>query len=688
MVPTSDLAAATSATYGGRFEAGLVGVACEMAQADIASNYATVFTLLGLTAVYACDRFDVVDCDPGEFRALLRDTASWYDPATWRRWGMTSVVLRPHGEPLPVATNWGATFGLSVTPLDLRGGTGCWAWPDVLAAVAEGADPDRIELIRVFTILPVGTQPGLQPLRLPTGRLVDLTREDLGQVLIAERARIKHTGPAWLGALLKAVANALCYGGLARTDPRSFTDTVTTVAYGPSGQRLATSTRTPETPGPHQFLPAAAAVCAGARLLIAMIRRDVGDAHGVVAAVHADSFTVPCSIGGGWLTVPGTDEKLRILAVGELTDILDRFRPLGVTFGWEVSPSEVPSVGLVVAVNRVLVAQPDSAGGWTVVRSSDSGLGGHLADPSDTPGGRQDDGRWAWTAQIEAALFPSAVATSESDRGLTGDRSALPSWCTRPVIRRYTASSYTRLAQLRADSGDPTLGPFARYLRAGTAIPGGPVAIGPWPHAASWGDADWRLAGNRIGLDTHGPDGITPVTTPARGSRIAVESLHSYLATWATPTDPKTTGPRRGHRTPRPVHSAPGHVDVVGRDGTELLTADHDPTGRSVTDATLVYGTDTSETDPLRAQVRTHGIRRVAQHAELPYETVRAWTTGAATGPATLAAILDTLTVLAAQPDRTCRLPGCTRPARRRSPWCGDTHKKAGNRRTQRQDQS
>lgn len=293
-IPVADLGAAASATFGGLFRANVVGVVAPMVLIDIASTYPTMFSLLDLTPVYACERVESVDRDPEDLRALLRDVAVLWRPETWATWGLTFAVIRPHGQRLPASVGTGHGFAMTVADLDLSGGTACFHWADLAAAVIGGAAPDGFDIVRVFTLRPVGVQAGLKPLRLPTGREIDLTGEDLGAALIAERACVASTGPRWLEGLLKAVANALTYGLLSRADAVVKPQLVDTFAYGPNGERLTARTRRPEKPGPHAFLPAAAAVSAGARLILAMAEHEIAASGGTVAAVHADSLTVVC----------------------------------------------------------------------------------------------------------------------------------------------------------------------------------------------------------------------------------------------------------------------------------------------------------------------------------------------------------------------------------------------------------
>ena len=673
MIPATDLGVSTSATFGGLFQARMVGVAAAMVLVDIASTYPTMFSLLALTAVYACERFEVIERHPAELRAFLTDPAAVWDRTAWAGWGMTFAVIRPRGELLPSSSDCGYGFAMRVAPLYLNGGSACFHWADLTAAVARGADPASLDIVRVFTFRPVGVQPGLRPLRLPTGRTVDLTREDLGAVLIEERAHVKVQGPGWLLGLLKAVANALTYGLLARADTSTLADAVTAMAYGPSGELLTAATRQIETPGPHAFLPAAAAVSAAARLILALVGTAITDAGGTVAAVHADSLTVVCTTESP--EQAADPHGLPTITAQVLHTVLDRFGSLGVRFTWDVPPG---AVGLVVGVNRGVFADPDPcSGGLRILRSSDAGLGGHLADPSDTPGERLADGRWKWAADCEVQVLRDSTeqtATSE-DRGLRLTTAALPAWTTRPVVRRYSARTWPALQQLREQSGDPGVQPFTRYLRGDG---GGPVAVGPWPDARTWADAGWQMGGQPVGLETFGPDGERHAHGTRRGARAVVRSIAAHLAAWANPSDPGTDGPRRGLRHPGPVHSAPGLTLVTGKDGGELMAADDDP-ALSHVETRTAYGTATG--DELRQRCQAAGLREVARRTGLPYETVRKWATGGQTSAANLTKVSHVLADLGAVSGRrTCALPACSQPARARSSWCSDTHYKAGQR--------
>lgn len=166
--------------------------------------------------------------------------------------------------------------GLTVAPFDLLGGARTFHAFDLAAAVEEGTEPGSIEISRCWHLQAVGRQPGLRRMRLLSGRLVDLHTDDLGAALIedCQWAEGQPDRP-WLTGLTKRYAQVAAFGGLARHDRRSLNEPVEHVGYGPGGVRRGRPTQHPEYPGPYAFLPLAAAVCAGARLALAMAHRGV-----------------------------------------------------------------------------------------------------------------------------------------------------------------------------------------------------------------------------------------------------------------------------------------------------------------------------------------------------------------------------------------------------------------------------
>lgn len=688
-VSERDLGAAAAAFAGGRFECRLPGVVLPLVLADIRSTYPSVFGLLGLGRFYAGEAIVTRELDVAELAGLLAEVAaggrSVWQRRTWRRWGAAFATVVPSGQPLPVSAEFPAGGWRSVVaPLDLAGGVTTVAVADLLAAVVEDPAAAGIEILRVFEFGSQGVAPGLRPLRLPSGRVVDLAgRTDLGTALTRDRAALRaevaaDTAPAWREMCAKAVANALSFGLLARHDRRELARPVVARAIGPHGEPLAVRTRHPELPGPHCFLPAAAAVCAGARLLLALAARELRSAGSAPVALHADSLAVPCSPTGGTAAIPGApDGTLRILSRPELDALLARFGPLGVRWSIEVGADpDRPSYGLAVGVNRLIFAQPDSGSqtGWEVLRSSDTGLGGALADPSDHPGQRTADGHWRWPARLQELVFATAArGRGDLERPLSAllDLQALPAWAERPALRRYRISTPEELAAVRSATGRRDVGGCVHYLRAATGgSSGSPVLLGAFPDPACWPGAQWWAAGRPVGLAALDPTaGLRRLA--GEGTRLVrVHTVAEDFRTWLRHDDPTSDGPRRGLRQVRPVRSGAGLILVTGRDSAELAAADADWQIDRRDSARLYYGV--ASQDQLRQRVRGHGVVASAVAAGIPHQTVSSFAAGGGGSNELAAALSEALAALESQPRRVGVCP-CGSPSSSRGRYCGAT---------------
>jgi len=95
----------------------------------------------------------------------------------------------------------------------------------------------------------------------------------------------------------------------------------------------------------------------------------------------------------------------------------------------------------------------------------------------------------------------------------------------------------------------------------------------------------------------------------------------------------------------------------------------------------LLYGTATTGTEQLRQRALDRGIRQLTRDTALPYETVRNWANGGDTNPLALGRLVAALDASPpTTPGVTCARSQCLRPARPRSRWCSDAHKKAAAR--------
>jgi hypothetical protein len=122
------------------------------------------------------------------------------------------------GDVLPVRAVRDGEARMAVASTDVRG----WWWAtDVLAGTMFSGGP-LPNIYQTVELVPVGVQSGLFPMRLPTGRLVDLIRDDLGLGFVEERQIVRADSdlPSWRRDLwdrmLKGVSVAACFGNLAR----------------------------------------------------------------------------------------------------------------------------------------------------------------------------------------------------------------------------------------------------------------------------------------------------------------------------------------------------------------------------------------------------------------------------------------------------------------------------------------
>jgi hypothetical protein len=331
--------------------------AVPVAYVDAASMYPTVNSLLGTWGLLAAASTEAEDVTT-DVRRLLQDESlsqRCFDPGFWReRIGVTLVELdRPAGQVLPVRAYYDAESqdpGIGVNPLRYEGRL-WYSLPDVIASVLLASDvvgPPQGEppnVRRAIRLRPAGLQAGLRQVRLRGTRLVDPAREDPFVRMVEERHRTR-SDPALseedrdrLNLFLKITTNAAAYGVLARFDRRELAEPAKVTVFGPDDDSKEAWTSAPEDPGPLCFPPVAAAITAGARLLLALLERAVIDAGGAYAFCDTDSMGIVSRPGGGaaGCATPG-GSAVRALGRRELREILDRFDSLN-PYDRELVPS-------------------------------------------------------------------------------------------------------------------------------------------------------------------------------------------------------------------------------------------------------------------------------------------------------------------------------------------------------------
>ena len=521
-LPLEARGAFAGAFFGGRTEATLLRWPFPGVVEDFSSNYVTCANLLGVSELFAveeigcedvtselqqwldelADRFaDGADADNLDNKLNKLDNnsgkdgaddiaglAGLFDPATWRHWGCTVAMVDPvAGEWLPnrVVTDE-ANVAVGLSPLYSPGQPLPFMWPDLVAAMLKGGKgtfAPRVQ--KAWRLTTIGSLPAPAPVKIP-GTGVDLGEGDFFAGLLAARQQLRQRAEkaasegerrVWRRreAAVKRLGNSAAFGNLARFDraPAAVTATPATgddvEVLSPWGATFEARLAWSEDDARWTFPPAAAAVTAAARLVVALAEYLLTDMGGTVAAIHTDSLMVPASPEGGlWpcpggpLTCPdgdgpGGEAAIKLLSWAEIDRALapfDALRPDGLR-AWKVEhgtrddPSRLLQVEL-FGSNRYVVFDPVSG---EIVHATETSLGGVLLDPSTgperLPDERLPDGRRRWVDEGLPALL--------------GDE-PLPEWASRPAVSVWRATNMRQLKWLRHCLPDAQ--PFTSFLLA------------------------------------------------------------------------------------------------------------------------------------------------------------------------------------------------------------------------------
>ena len=601
-LPPEAVGGAAASFHGGLPEALLVGLALQMALADLNWTYPAMLSLLGLSAHLGADHFEAVPVAVAEVERLFGADglrARLDDRAFYRSIGNLFVVVEPHGEAdLPAQREVGANrYRFVVAPLELNGGTIPVHACHLIGPALAGRLP---KMVSAFRVEPRGTAPGLRPLRLPSGVTVDLTTDDYGRALIEERQRAEAIDVPLLRerrvALAKSYAVSGGWGVFARVDRqrpkpveslrtgsdgkerrvRVYQRTGTVLAYGMSGEELSVDTERPDVPGSFTLWHIAAAIPAACTAEIALARHDIESLHdGTVAIVATDSIAVPVSHDGGLVPSAGGPHRLddgqeAIIALrpDELRLVLacrDKVLHPNGGSAWKIECDSLDkaTVGFVAGVNKLLLGRHDEDGRLRLVRSSDTGLGDHYLDPTGT-NARLDDGRMAWPARLQEAFVSDVIARgNKASLRVPPD---LPEWAELPALRVGRASTLEDLRRLRHQVGNQEIGPFARYVVAPIGAEHPPVCLGTSRDPATWKSWPWMRGGKpcRIGIRDRAGNLIR---SAGSGTVFVVPNHRQVFRVWPSERDVTVEGPKRGLRHVLAVRSHPAFLDPVGRSG-------------------------------------------------------------------------------------------------------------------------
>lgn len=506
-----------AAYFGGRAEARIRRLPVPVTTLDFKSMHPTIAVLQQLSRFLTCERIEVVEEPRAQVATLQRWLArltieDCLDPRFWPKLNGL-VLVEPAGEILPVRARYSSygRYGVGVNPL--------WSeeplWftlADVVASsLLTGRSPRALRVVR---LVPRDRHSGMRPLRIRGSRPIDPYREDAFKALVEERRRFERIGdPESMRtpAALKVVANSAAYGiwaELNRQEPGSRSTRITT--YGLD--RFTSDVMAPEELGEYFFGLLAALVTGGARLILAILERLVGDAGGAWVMCDTDGMAVVSTQYGGLIVCPGGPERdvhgrecVEALSWMQVDEIVARFFTLN-PYDTSVVPGSILSLEpenfdpsgtrrelqcYAISAKRYCLYTLTASGKPAIVKPSEHGLGGIYLDPTDPASESKDwvDEAWEWIVATDAVQIESAE----------------PSWLDQPALSRFTASHPRLLKPFEDVNRDrpyaEQVKPFGFLLVAHLApgghpsgTPGDQVAlVAPYdPDPKRWAQLPWR----------------------------------------------------------------------------------------------------------------------------------------------------------------------------------------------------
>lgn len=627
------LGAWIEAAHGGWVTAEVTGAVVPALDADVRSAYPAAWVLAGwwdVVRAAGIEETDVlVEVQALCHRAAEGDVGVVLERANYPTLGRTLCCVRPAGEPWPTERHSPRGARLVVGPVD-GDPLHVTAADAVTAAYLGRAEPQIDWALRLD---PLGIEES-GPVRLRNGVIVPAGADPIPALV---RLRPTKGGDKRLRTVIRAVANAGCWGVFARMDP------------------VKIDGRFSERPGPWCWPPIAASIPAIVRLWLAAVDRWVGNQGGAVVARDTDGIVV-VALPEEAMVALSDDRKARGLPADEVEGFLarcDQLDPFGDGRGfWDIERGEGdrPLHVLGLARKRYVKAQALGAG-WKEIGATEHALGGGLVDPPSLVG-RDADRRHRWTKPVTAHALALAAAAHLPFRAPWDTADADPF----PALARWSAGSPDALAAVPEVLGAHAFAPLveARVDRQLAPDVAPPIALDPGDDLAGWSDLAWvDDEGHRVRVST----GEDPGTT------IPLARLADVAADWCVHVPPRAPGLfHYDHRLAR----------RVGRGGIVVDAQFADPDANA-TDTQVVY----SEGDAagyVAEVARRLGPRPFARLTGLPRKVAERAALGR---PISASSVEKALQAIAddSQVDRRCALEGCEVPITRpNARYCSRAH--------------
>jgi DNA polymerase family B len=532
--PKEYLGYAQSAFFGGRTSAHIRKVPVPVVYTDFLSMYPTVNLLMNLWAFVIAEKIQIVKHCGREIQQFLNRVTveDLFDPATWK-YLPGFVKLVPDSDVLPSRAKYSQEsndWQVGINHLYCDAQTPLWfTLPDVLASVVlTGRIP---KVIDAFRIAPGGTLHGLQPVKLRGAIDVDPKAQDFFKVVIEERKRISRRveftkeEKERLGKALKVLANATSYGIYAEMNRQESDREVTVNCHGIDSKPFCCRVAHPDIAGEFCFPPVASLITGAARLMLALLERNIRDIGGTYAMEDTDSMAIVATERGGPILCPGG--PIKALSWEQVRAIAQRFALLSPYDPTVVSESILkieednfdPKTRtqrqlycLAISAKRYALFLRNAEGTPVLLRTesnnnsnrwSEHGLG-HLLNPSDP----ESDDR-EWIAQVWQRIILKALELPTKDFDFEA----------RPAVGRVSVSSPAvsrPLANLNhGKKYADQVKPFNFFLLCHVMQLGHPVGVNPTkfhlvsPYettAKKWLETKWldQYSGNLYSITTTG----------------------------------------------------------------------------------------------------------------------------------------------------------------------------------------
>jgi hypothetical protein len=333
-------------------------------------------------------------------------------------------------------------------------------------------------------------------------------------------------------------------------------------------------------------------------------------------------------------------------------------------------------IGYVCGVYRHALV--DTGGGPSV--ATVSALAGVHHNPSGTDE-ITPDGRARWAVECHLAIARSGMAW-DGHNGLPP--LDLPDWADMPLVRSGAVTTPEKQAWLQRLFPDVRVRPYTRYFWAAVDLTPGRalVTLEVDRPPELWLDANWR--------DTaHGEPRYPTTAHPVPVGMTRVKTVRDILHIWRQPQDPTThpvrdTGSRLepGVRRTLPVRSRPELVQLVGKEGDDLLAWQVDPGALEGAELTIYSQADAWELT--LEKVRRFKPNELVSRTGLGRSTIYRLLAGQTPSSVTAAIVAEAIAFEeppeAESPWHVCAHPGCGLLVRGAKQWCSSACRSAANR--------